>query len=291
MAAADPMAAQAWVRGVVGYVANHTCLVLFWSFSRKATRSIGRPDDSHSNTHNHRILCTRAASLSTTLASHLPFSPSSPSSSSGGLGLTQQIFRPEPDNLYEEPAVVAYWAVRSLLVAMAAGPVGDGWSSFSPSSGVAAAASCGELRALLLPLLVDGGTDGARPSLLQRALEGSVWVGGLTNHPEVLPGLFVSLLAALLLLVLSEREEEDEKLIVRLVNAAQETNRGTEHVLIRWALDSLAAVLAASSGAGGDAGGVRTWWAAAAAAVAWVDWRVVDGYGPFVRPELPPGAE
>lgn len=229
--------------------------------------------------HYSSVLRARIASLPTALALHLP-SPSP----LGGLGLPEQIFRPEPDNVFEEPAVVAYWGCRSLLAALAAAPAerpGDAWW-LGGDGNAASSRVVAELRAVLATLLV-GADSSSSPSLLRRALEGSAWVGGLTNHPEVLPGLFAALLAALLLAVLNE--DDGQQLgcqIVAEATAAAAARKGDDdeegHVLIRWALDGVNAVCAASMGTD-----VAT---RARRAVACLDWSVVDGYGPFVRPAL-----
>lgn len=207
----------------------------------------------------------------------------------GGLGLPQRIFRPEPNNVYEEPAVVSYWACRSLLAAMAAAAAAPaeshqqdaGW--WVEGSGVAA-----ELQALLEPLVrVDVDVDVGSSPLLRRALEGSAWVGGLTNHPEVLPRLFAALLAALLLVVLgSEGKEEGNVVVAQMVAAAAgglESEWAAPHMLIRWALQSLETAVAVAADGGVEMGlGLR-----ARQVVGCINWSVVEGYGPFARPELP----
>jgi hypothetical protein len=81
----------------------------------------------------------------------------------------------------------------------------------------------------------------------------------------------------------SEGEKEGEVLITQIVAAAGggDEGRAAPHVLIRWALQSLEVAVVADGGAGMSPG------PRARQVVACVDWSVVDGYGPFVRPELP----
>ena len=192
------------------------------------------------------------------------------------LGLPQQIFRPEPDNVYEEQAVVCYWTMRSLLVALAKGGkeeeegVGVGSSSSSLLKGGEGVEVEG-----LFALQKHAG-------LLARAYESSAWIGGLTNHPYVFSKIFAAALggmlgAVLLTLPAGGGSDDDNAVLLKVLE-----ERATDHPLMAWALRSLRVILMRmKSWGGGDSVQAR-----ARMVLETVDWEVVEKYAPFVRPSL-----
>ncbi|TFJ82302.1 hypothetical protein NSK_006421 [Nannochloropsis salina CCMP1776] len=194
------------------------------------------------------------------------------------LGLSQQIFRPEPDNVFEEPALVSYWAVRTLIVSLAEieepssfyevgqGPEGQGVGKRGCSSGLPTGwfenAELAELDALW-----------EHAGLVTEAFESSAWPGGLTYHPDVFAMLFVAALGQLLNTVLApvSGEKEDRRTLWKRLQEV-----GESHPLMAWALSSLQAV------SGKDE--PKTVQARAKMVLDAVNWTVVDKYTPFARP-------
>ncbi|GAB5035431.1 Hypothetical protein NocV09_02600720 [Nannochloropsis oceanica] len=201
------------------------------------------------------------------------------------LGLPQQIFRPEPDNVYEEQAVVCYWAVRSLLVALAAEEEEEKEELRDNRSIYWQEGEMEELRSSSSPLkkveIEDLFPLHQYASLLAKAFESSAWIGGLTNHPDVFSKLFAAFLGWVLRTVLQGEGKGDytEKITTVL------EVRGTDHPLMAWALRSVLVILMRMKSETGEetSGSVGS---RARTVLKTVNWAVVDDYAPFVRPSL-----